>query len=183
MIEYLRAAVTDGVTLGHACCAVLNCEQLLPNNKARFCSEHEGTESSRCVIRGCRAPAEEDFKTCDAPTHRELENRRNDKGRSWFQLTGRMKQLYGRSNTGVDGDTGIEQSDEQAKITVPGTTAGQKKTVKVFGLFGRNRTNNEQLIVACCGVVLARKTMYGSENVSVVVVHEFLVFTIAPLFV
>ncbi|KAJ8519163.1 hypothetical protein ONZ45_g3859 [Pleurotus djamor] len=32
--------------------------------------------------------------------------------------------------------------------------------------FGRRRTHNEQLVVACCGVVTGRVTMYGAEAIS-----------------
>jgi len=32
--------------------------------------------------------------------------------------------------------------------------------------FGRRRTHNEQLVVACCGVIIARGTMYGAEALS-----------------
>lgn len=32
--------------------------------------------------------------------------------------------------------------------------------------FSRRRTHNEQLLVACCGVIPARATMHGAESVS-----------------
>jgi hypothetical protein len=34
--------------------------------------------------------------------------------------------------------------------------------------FGRRRTHNEQLVVACCGVIIGRATMFGSEGVAAV---------------
>jgi hypothetical protein len=41
--------------------------------------------------------------------------------------------------------------------------------------FGRRRTHNEELIVAPCGIILARQTFYGAEGVnSVAVCHHAL---------
>lgn len=39
----------------------------------------------------------------------------------------------------------------------------------------RCRTHNDQLVVGCCGIILARKTFYHSESVSAVKV-SFLTF-------
>ena len=32
--------------------------------------------------------------------------------------------------------------------------------------FSRHRTHNEQLMVSCCGVILAHGTMFGAEAIS-----------------
>lgn len=42
--------------------------------------------------------------------------------------------------------------------------------------FSRRRTHNEQLVVACCGVITARGTMYGAEAISGVKVSSQLNF-------
>jgi hypothetical protein len=39
-----------------------------------------------------------------------------------------------------------------------------KKRIKAT--FGRKRTHNEQVLVAPCGVILARETFYGAEGIS-----------------
>lgn len=39
--------------------------------------------------------------------------------------------------------------------------------------FGRKRTHNEQVIVAPCGIILARETFYGAEAISSCVVCDF----------
>jgi hypothetical protein len=45
------------------------------------------------------------------------------------------------------------------------------RKVKIFkGQFGRRRTHNEQLIIAPCGIILARETFYHSEAFSAVAV-------------
>ena len=38
--------------------------------------------------------------------------------------------------------------------------------------FGRKRTHNEQLIVAPCGIIVARETFYHAEAVHSVVVRQ-----------
>ena len=50
-----------------------------------------------------------------------------------------------------------------------------RSTKKVRAQFGRKRTHNEQIIVAPCGMILARETFYGAEAVSSVVVSVCLV--------
>ena len=49
----------------------------------------------------------------------------------------------------------------------------QKK--KVRAQFGRKRTHNEQIIVAPCGMIMARETFFGAEAVSSVVVSASLI--------
>jgi hypothetical protein len=41
---------------------------------------------------------------------------------------------------------------------------GTKK--KISAHFGRKRTHNEQILVAPCGIILARETFYGAEAIS-----------------
>jgi len=43
---------------------------------------------------------------------------------------------------------------------------------KLRAQFGRKRTHNEQIIVAPCGIILARETFYGAEAVATVVVRS-----------
>jgi len=43
---------------------------------------------------------------------------------------------------------------------------------KLRAQFGRKRTHNEQIIVAPCGIILARETFYGAEAVPTVVVSN-----------
>jgi hypothetical protein len=48
----------------------------------------------------------------------------------------------------------------------------QARQHKLRAQFGRKRTHNEQIIVAPCGIILARETFYGAEAVSTVVVRN-----------
>ncbi|GJE99712.1 hypothetical protein PsYK624_159830 [Phanerochaete sordida] len=48
------------------------------------------------------------------------------------------------------------------------TTLGTRPVRRLRALFGRRRTHNEQIIVAPCGVIIARMTFFASESVSAV---------------
>jgi hypothetical protein len=64
----------------------------------------------------------------------------------------------------IDGEGRILPEDD--------TPAGSSKTPtkRLRAQFGRARTHTEQIIVAPCGMILARETFYGAEAVSSVVV-------------
>jgi len=49
-----------------------------------------------------------------------------------------------------------------------------KKSKKMRAQFGRMRTHNEQILVAPCGIIIARETFYFSEAIPSVVVSTFL---------
>ena len=53
----------------------------------------------------------------------------------------------------------------QSSASAPGT--------KVRAQFGRKRTHNEEIIVAPCGVIIARATFYGAEAISSVAVSAY----------
>jgi len=54
-------------------------------------------------------------------------------------------------------------NDLRAPITVTGKN-------KIRARFGRMRTHNEQILVAPCGVIIARETFYNAESIPTVVV-------------
>lgn len=72
-------------------------------------------------------------------------------------------------------DEELLEVDEQGNVTateglasenmtlVPTVTATPKKRVRAR--FGRKRTHNEQILVAPCGMILARETFYGAEAI------------------
>jgi CxC6 like cysteine cluster associated with KDZ transposases len=49
-----------------------------------------------------------------------------------------------------------------------------KKSKKLRAQFGRTRTHNEQILVAPCGMIIARETFYFSEAIPSVVVSSLL---------
>jgi hypothetical protein len=80
-----------------------------------------------------------------------------------------------------DGEDGgvwpVDEGDMDGPIDAsPGvkdhlSTEQTKLSKKVRSRFGRARTHNEEIIVAPCGMVLARRTMYHAEAISEVAVR------------
>lgn len=87
----LRSVVTDGVTLGHPCCAVHDCkEPLIAKKGARYCTLHAVRERN-CAILECTQLADDGYKTCSLPAHRSLEDYKQMENRAMFQLKGRLE--------------------------------------------------------------------------------------------
>ncbi|KAF8576846.1 hypothetical protein K439DRAFT_1622535 [Ramaria rubella] len=84
-IRAYRSVVTDGISLGHPCCAVHDCKELLPTNKHRYCPQHAHL-SSQCAVSTCHANIEAGFCTCGHPTHHTAEQHYSDHGSAMFQL-------------------------------------------------------------------------------------------------
>lgn len=116
-----------------------------------------------CIVAGCKAKATKGFQTCTETSHRELEETRNDVGKAFFQLRHliqrhNMPHLSDSMTTphprdfDQDADDGSRKSD----------SGNQQPKAR----FSRRRTHNEQLVVSCCGVILARGTMFGAEAIS-----------------
>jgi hypothetical protein len=89
-LALLRAMVTDGVTVGHPCCAILNCEIPLTNQRHRYCPTHLA-EESKCSIIGCNNQCEQGFKTCIDTEHRQREKDHYEAGSSFGHLLRRAR--------------------------------------------------------------------------------------------
>jgi hypothetical protein len=100
-----------------------------------------------------------------------MEEKRNESGKAFFQL----RQRLARQNTNQIPDSLntsepniLDDDDENPEHK---SDAGNRVPK---ARFARRRTHNEQLIMSCCGVVLARGTMFGAEAISgVKVSHNF----------
>ncbi|KAF8588323.1 hypothetical protein K439DRAFT_1276670, partial [Ramaria rubella] len=77
--------VTDGMSLGHPCCAVHDCKEALPMSKHHFCERHLSCMTI-CAVEVCSAVAESGFCTCSEPSHRAAETRYKEHGTAMFQL-------------------------------------------------------------------------------------------------
>jgi hypothetical protein len=87
----IRSVVTDGVTLGHPCCAgALDCKIPLANNKAMFCPHHEYKEEY-CAVVSCTQKHVPNFKTCNDKEHRMCEEYYKKMGKAMFQLKSRLE--------------------------------------------------------------------------------------------
>ncbi|OSC98756.1 hypothetical protein PYCCODRAFT_1417417 [Trametes coccinea BRFM310] len=159
----LRSAVTDGVGIGHPCCAVHDCkEPLLTKPKgARYCKLHADLEY-HCSVIACEMRADEGFKTCGLPSHRALDNYLNLQNKAMFQLRSRLERLTTSqtSHNLVPTVATLDSLDVACEVKSP---QGNKR---IRAQFGRRRTHNEETCVASCGVILGRATMFGSEAVS-----------------
>lgn len=75
----------------------------------------------------------------------------------------------------VDGEEAVEEFDVvQDGRALPASAEIPTRRQKIRAQFGRRRTHNEQVIVAPCGMIIARETFYGAEAVSTVVVSQVL---------
>ncbi|EIW62432.1 uncharacterized protein TRAVEDRAFT_114826, partial [Trametes versicolor FP-101664 SS1] len=152
------AARTVNGQHGKPCCNFHDCQEPLSSQRDRYCEKHKYL-SSICVVVGCDLPAPSPHQTCMEPSHRALED---PSGRSaLFVLQRRLERL--RAASLEDHGDGI--TDELIDIDADGEcpTKPDEGNTKPRARFGRRRTHNEQLVVATCGVILGRATMYGSE--------------------
>lgn len=178
----LRAAVTDGVTLGHPCCGVHDCKEPLYSQRNRHCETHSD-KNSECAVVGCATTASPKHTTCGEPDHRSLETRGVEAHTAMFQLRRRLERLkvYHPEDDGssLDGSSLDVQDAGEALATgevveIEADSHPDKPESgnrRIRARFGQRRTHNEQLCVATCGVILGRATMYGSEGVNGVRVH------------
>jgi hypothetical protein len=184
----------DGITLGHPCCAEHNCKIPLTSSRDRYCPKH-ASKNAECVVDSCGRSVRDGKRTCDNPAHQEAERINCERGQSRFQLQERMKRSQvAHPNDGIaeernlfevvdeEDEELLEVDDEQGNVTAtegpasenttqaPTVTAMPKKRVRAR--FGRKRTHNEQILVAPCGMILARETFYGAEAIGTCAVRS-----------
>ncbi|KAI0310443.1 hypothetical protein OF83DRAFT_1228775 [Amylostereum chailletii] len=121
-----------------------------------------------CCQRLCDQPVKQGCKTCVNPEYQALEAVAKEGKSAMFQLRHRA-QRHGiplppdaletsSSGIGPNGEDGLD-------IDQDGLCEGKSPdgNTKLRAHFSRERTHNEQLCVATCGVILGRATFYGSE--------------------
>jgi len=187
----VSVVVMDGITIGHPRCASDGCKSPLATARDQFCIGHRNS-GNICAIRGCNQSV---FgigrRTCADPAHHDIEKLHEMRGQSRFQLQERLQRA--RVAHPIDSIAEERKSDEivdeeadeefvvgdDSGITrvqpMPATNFPQlqvKKRVKAN--FGRKRTHNEQVLVAPCGIILARETFYGAEGISTCAVRSVL---------
>ncbi|KAF8158569.1 hypothetical protein B0H34DRAFT_656485 [Crassisporium funariophilum] len=79
----LQAAICDGDTIGHPCCAVHNCQEPLVNHCLWFCAMHSAL-NRQCSITDCTSHVEDGYRTCKLPDHCALETAYFQKGKAYF---------------------------------------------------------------------------------------------------
>src|ERR1700692_1458385 len=88
-VEKCQPGISDGITLGHACCGVFRCTEYLQSNRHRFCSQHF-SKHNECAVTSCERPVS-NGKACDDPHHQKMQALRIAKGGSAFSLTERLQ--------------------------------------------------------------------------------------------
>ncbi|KAF9022229.1 hypothetical protein BDZ89DRAFT_1070862 [Hymenopellis radicata] len=173
--QALRAVVTDGIAMGHACCGVHDCQIPLASQRARFCPAHS-EQDLRCAVVGCSAPTERPFKTCNNSAHRELENRGEESRTALFQLKRRLE----RQKVAVPSDSfadAVSNDDESIEEDCPDKPEeGHNHTTKMRICLGRSWSHNEEICVGCCGMILGRATFFGSEAPNAVRIFHHILF-------
>ncbi|KAK7028895.1 hypothetical protein VNI00_014819 [Paramarasmius palmivorus] len=161
----LRAIVMDGITIGHPCCKVHNCTEPLPNNRAHFCESHQHLKTL-CVVKDCTRSARSGGKTCDLPAHVKLDEYKNLKGKGFFLLKQCLQQIGQQPKDSFGTDTNAIIPDDGEIVMDDPSHKSDHGNVQLTAQYGRRRTHNEQLGVACCGIIVFRVTMNGAESVS-----------------
>ncbi|KAF8196942.1 hypothetical protein BJ912DRAFT_846451 [Pholiota molesta] len=165
----MQCAVCDGNSMGHPCCAVHNCQEPLPNNRHRYCAQHQDL-NLQCAVTDCTLPNQLGFRTCGNKDHRALEQAYFQRGQAIFQLRARLDHAGIRAPTdgsNIDLDMGLD-----TEIMVECDSKSTLGNRKLHAFFGRRRTHNEQLLMRPCGVILSQAIFFGSEAISSV--NEFL---------
>ena len=184
----VNAPVVDGVNVGRPRCGDHNCHMSLASNRGHFCPAHDNLNYV-CVIVGCDAPVTAGSQTCADASHRDIEHIHNERGQALFQLKERLKRAQLAHPTDDDSNPTTDEAFDDSRdelfnvydnnVVVPNVDDGSSATLPAHGKrvraqFGRKRTHNEQLIVASCGMILARETFYGAEAVGTVAVSGHL---------
>jgi hypothetical protein len=196
--EKVSVVVIDGVTVGHPCCGIHNCHTPLSNNRDHYCKDHQEA-AVICVVIGCSELIVQDKRTCANPDHQAIETIHFERGQSRFQLQERLARArvtHPNDSMGQEVADITEIADvEHEEFELPtgqtnplhaSHTAGNAPRPKLRAQFGRKRTHNEQIIVAPCGIIMARETFYGAEAVSSVVVsNSYIIMTriLQPCFI
>lgn len=119
------------------------------------------------MVVDCHENATPGKQTCSEPSHRALED---PNGRSaLFILQRRLERL--RTSTLQNEGTGVTEELTEYDADGECPSKSDEGNTKPRARFGRRRTHNEQLVVATCGVILGRATMFGSEGIDGVMVR------------
>ncbi|KAI0730482.1 hypothetical protein C8Q76DRAFT_669048 [Earliella scabrosa] len=146
--------------VGHARCNVDHCVERLRSPRDRFCPLHD-TMNHVCAMTGCELPVTDGMRTCRTPAHRAFETEKRERGKAIFRL---KRRLQGHNSSHADHlPPGSIEASHSRK---PNSRKKQKSAIT------RRFTHNEQLIVRCCGIIVARATFFEAESMSNV--FEFL---------
>jgi hypothetical protein len=113
---------------------------------------------------------------CSDPEHQEAEQLHRDRQQAHFQLKERLQRArVAHPSDAIAQDINvadlIDADEEEEDLEITGQDSTVKKAPKRIRVrLGRKRTHNEQIIVAPCGMIIARETFYGAEGIGSVIV-------------
>ena len=132
--ERISACVMDGICIGHPRCSVAHCTKRLDSPRDRFCPDH-ASRKDVCGIDNCGRAVARGFRTCEEPSHRDVELGKRQYGQALFRLQRRLEKhkipqskaslwahlplnmdevtdLVGRTSMeGADDDDGLDPND------------------------------------------------------------------------
>jgi hypothetical protein len=154
--------------MGHTRCIVHDCRLPLMNQTHRFCSHHNNRRYL-CSVYGCDSAADPGFCTCSKQSHRAWEETRSalPQLRARYQQAG-ISEVPRAGNLTPTHTVAHAVRSDNSSITqenLPGSSADENAR-PIKGSASRKWTHNEQLFVRCCGVIISRATMYGSEGLT-----------------
>lgn len=120
--------------------------------------------------------------TCTLPEHQAAEKQYREKEKATFQLKKRFEEQQERQNPSAN--PSWDDDDEMntgSEAVVEAAGGAKKKSETVRAHFGRGRMHNEQLIIAPCGMILARETFYFSEAFSAIAVSRHQICEYHPI--
>lgn len=155
-----------------------------------LCPEHQKRLGGLCLTQPCSNQALPGKRTCGLKEHIQAYNKFKARGSSNFALTSMLNRpgsnrpsdptVHQDWNTAeLIGLNNIQQADKADRAHEQAHEGGDlPKTKGCRVCFSRKKTHNDQLIVSCCGVILARETFFNSESLSAV--RAFLLRTPTP---
>jgi hypothetical protein len=113
---------------------------------------------------------------CSEPSHQEVERIHQERGQARFQLKERLQRaLVAHPNDAIaEEGTDLGDVDDEVEDFEIGGSEQRSKKERIRAQLGRRRTHNEQIIVAPCGIIIARETFYGAEGVGSVIVSKII---------
>jgi len=128
-----------------------------------------------CSVVGCDSLVATGSRMCSEPAHQEVEQIHRERGQARFQLKERLQHaLVAHPNDAIAEETSADAADVEGEVEdfeIGGSERNGKKE-RIRAQLGRQRTHNEQIIVAPCGIIITRETFYGAEGVGSVIVCQ-----------
>ncbi|EIW53439.1 uncharacterized protein TRAVEDRAFT_174254 [Trametes versicolor FP-101664 SS1] len=119
---FVDAVITDGIEIGRPCCKVRHCTEALSSTQDHYCPSHK-SRNTLCYIEACNEQRVGNFRTCDLPSHRAVEEYAALQNKALFTLRRRLQ----RANTGSqpEDSTQVEpHEDGTVEVQVEETVDG-----------------------------------------------------------